>query len=372
MGFPESDAERAWTAILGVAVVALVGGSLAFPDRVYGGFVWHYFWGPVYADAHSAACVVWDGGARTLLYENAKCAAASGIVAEPGYTLVSEAGYALTLVFMLTGVVFLIRRLDVGEEYSLLYALFPFMLFGGALRVVEDADDTVPTSLIHYPLNALIISPVIYVTVFALTLVALLLAVWLARTGRTAGYERPLFAFGTGLLALTLAYLCALVVTDPNVSFHPVFTILTYLIAGAVTAADYWLLTRHAPGVLSGSGIAGVLVIFGHAIDGASNVLGLDFGKELGLPYDLTPKHPVNRFIVRFTEGVLPHSVTDAIGAAWPFLLVKIVAATFVVSLFDAKMYEENPRYTVLLLVAVLAVGLGPGTRDMLRATFGV
>ena len=26
----------------------------------------------------------------------------------------------------------------------------------------------------------------------------------------------------------------------------------------------------------------------------------------------------------------------------------------------------------ILLLIAVLAVGLGPGTRDMLRATFGV
>lgn len=371
MKFPETDAERAWTAILGVGLVALVGGSLVFPDRVYGGFIWHYFWGPVYADAHSAACVVWNGGAQTLLYENARCATASGIVAEPGYTLVSEVGYALTLVFMLAGVVFLIRRLRVGEEYTFLYALFPFVLFGGALRVVEDANDTGAAAL-DYPLNALLISPVIYFTVFALTLAALLLAVWLARSGHTAGYERPLFAFGAAFLGVTLAYLGSLVVTDPAVSFHPVFTVLTYAIALAVTAADYWLLTRYAPGVLAGSGLAGAVVIFGHVVDGASNVLALDFGKELGLPYDLTPKHPVNQFIVEFTRGTLPHTVTETIGAAWPFLLVKILAATFVVSLFDRRMYEENPRYTVLLLVAVLAVGLGPGTRDMLRATFGV
>jgi uncharacterized membrane protein len=39
---------------------------------------------------------------------------------------------------------------------------------------------------------------------------------------------------------------------------------------------------------------------------------------------------------------------------------------------FEDEIFEESPRYTMLLLVAVLAVGLGPGTRDMLRATFGV
>lgn len=372
MRFPESEAERAWTAVLAVALVALVGGSLVFPDRVYGGFVWHYFWGPVYADAHSASCAVWNGGAQTLRYGASECAAASGIVAEPGYTLVSEVGYALTLVFMLTGVVFLLRRLRVGESYSFLYALFPFMLFGGALRVVEDANDAVTGAFVSYPLNALLISPVIYFTVFFLTLASLLLAVWLARSGYTAGYDRPLFALGAGWLALTLAYLCMLVVVDANVAFHPVFTVLTVVIAGLVTAADYWLLTRYVPGVLSGTGFAGVVVVFGHAIDGASNVLGLDFGKELGLPYDLYPKHPVNKFVVDVTSQYVPASVTQVTGDAWPFLLLKLVAATFVISLFDRRMYEENPRYTVLLLVAVLAVGLGPGTRDMLRATFGV
>jgi len=372
MGFPETDAERAWTVALAVALVALVGGSLLFPDRVYGGFVWHYFWGPVYADAHGASCAVWNGGAQTLYDEAGRCAAATGIVARPGYTAVSEVGYALTLVFMLSGVVFLLRRLDVGEEFGLLYALVPFVLFGGALRVVEDADDTIARSLVHYPLNALLISPLIYYTVFFLTLAALLVAVWYARSGRAASYERPLFAIGTAFLVVTLGYLLALVVVDAEVTFHPVFTVLTYAVAGVVTAADYWLLTRYAPGVLAGTGVAGVLVVFGHAVDGASNVLGLDFGKELGLAYDLYPKHPVNRLVVDLTSQFLPHWVTRWTGNAWPFLLLKLVAATVVVSLFDRRMYEENPRYVVLLLIAVLAVGLGPGTRDMLRATFGV
>jgi uncharacterized membrane protein len=39
---------------------------------------------------------------------------------------------------------------------------------------------------------------------------------------------------------------------------------------------------------------------------------------------------------------------------------------------FDDAIFEESPRFAVLLLVAIVAVGLGPGTRDMLRATFGI
>jgi uncharacterized membrane protein len=51
---------------------------------------------------------------------------------------------------------------------------------------------------------------------------------------------------------------------------------------------------------------------------------------------------------------------------------VKLAAATFLVWVFNDDLFEETPRYTILLLVAVVAVGLGPGTRDMLRATFGI
>ncbi len=64
--------------------------------------------------------------------------------------------------------------------------------------------------------------------------------------------------------------------------------------------------------------------------------------------------------------------MTGVIGTAWPFLFVKIAAALAVVWVFDEQIFEESPRYAILLLIAIVAVGLGPGTRDMLRATFGI
>jgi uncharacterized membrane protein len=377
MSFPETDRERAWTAVVGVVLLALVGGSLLFRDAVYGGFVWQYFWGPVAADANGAQCAVWNGGNVEMLYNSGACNAASDPVAYPGYTLVSEVGYAVTLLGSLVGVTFLLDRFRVGGRIDFLYALFPFVLLGGALRVVEDANDAAVAAdldpFLEFPVNTLIISPIIYFVMFAITLAALVVCVYLARrTDVTEGYHRPLAAIGTALLTATLGYLLFLAATTDYVSLHPQFTILTVLIATAVTAVVWYVANRSIPSVTSGTQRAGALVVWAHAVDGVANVVGLDWAQELGLAYDLVPKHPVNAAVVDITSSTLPASVTHYTGTAWPFLLVKIAAVLFVLSLFDAELREDAPRYFVLMLVAVIAVGLGPGTRDMLRATFGI
>lgn len=369
------DPVRAWIVAFAGLITVVVGGSVLFPRAVYAGFIWHYFWGPVYADAHSAACVVWNGGAQTLLYDASACRGATGIVAEPGYTLVSEIGYMVVLLFMLAGVILLLRRLSVGEERRFFYALLPFIFLGGALRVVEDASDVVPAGvnpILTYPWNTLLISPVIYFTLFGLTLAALVASVSLSRRGVVEDYANPLFGSGLVFLVITLAYLVGRAVTTTYVSFHPI--IFVVVVGGAtVAAAVTWTVaTRFVPELESGTGFIGAIVVWGHSIDGTANVVGLDWGAELGLRADLVPKHPVNRAVIDLTGAVLPESVIAVIGDAWPFLLLKLVVAVAAVWLFNEDMVEDSPRSTLLLLVAVLAVGLGPGTRDLLRATFGV
>ena len=368
------DPERAWIGAAVALVAALIGGALAFPRQVYDGFIWRYFWGPVVADARGARCAVRAGGEVTYHTSADLCAAATGVVARPGYTLVSEVGYAVTLIFALAGVVFLLRRLDIGRDRGFFYALVPFMFFGGALRVVEDANDAVvpANSLVSYPANTLIISPVIYFTVFFVTLAAVLAAVALDRNGVVDGYERPLFGVGVAVLALTLGYLGFLSATTTEVGFYPQITVIV-LVGATLSAAAVWYgVERFAPELNRGTGLIGLVILWGHAVDGVANVVGIDWARELGLRGDLIPKHPVNRAVIDITGSVLPESVIHYTGSAWPFLLVKLAAALFVVWVFDDAIYEESPRYTILLLVAILAVGLGPGTRDMLRATFGI
>lgn len=369
------DNERTWAGAVAVAVVALVGGALAFPKQVYDGFIWHYFWGPVAADAKGARCAIREGGTTRYIYDSGACAGFPEPVAEPGYTLVSEIGYAVTLIVALVGLVFLLRRLDVGRDRSLFYALFPFMLFGGALRVVEDADNAlqqVGNGAIPFPWNTLIISPIIYFTVFIITLFALVVSVALARRGVVDEYEYPLAGIGSLVLVLTIGYLLVLAVTTQQVGFYP--QILVVVLGGAtlVTAITWWAVKRYAPEINAGTAGIGAVIIWGHVVDGVANVAVLDWALALGLEGEYTAKHPVNQGIVDITSSVLPASVTSVIGSAWPFLLVKIAAALAVVWVFDEQIFEESPRYAILLLIAILAVGLGPGTRDMLRAAFGI
>jgi uncharacterized membrane protein len=367
------EPERLWAGSVLALLVAAVGGSLLFPRTVYDGFVWHYFWGPVQADANAALCAVRDGGGTQYLYDQAACSAAAEPVAYPGYTLVSEVGYVVILLVALTGLVFLLDRLDVGSDRDLFFSLLPFVFFGGALRVVEDVTDAAADPFIGYPLNTLIISPIIYFTVFAITLLAVVASVTLARRGVVERYTRPLFGSGVVVLLASLCYLLwSAVVPDGPGTFYPQVIVVVLLGSTLATGGTWWLIERYAPVVNAGTGRMGFVVIWGHAVDGVANVVGLDWMIALGAGPNLIPKHPVNRAIVDITAATLPQSMLAITGDTWPFLVVKLLAATLVVWLFDEQIFDESPRYAVLLMAAILAVGLGPGTRDMLRATFGV
>ena len=369
------DPERTWLATVGTLVAALVAGAVLVPGLVYDRFLWQYFWGPVVADANGAACAVRTATGVTFPGSAGACSAAGGIVAYPGYTVVSEVGYMVTLILALVGVVFLLRRLDLGTDRGFFFALLPYMFLGGAVRVVEDANDAVPPGVeaaIAFPWNALIISPVLYFTMFGFTLAALVVSVRAAGDAPADGYERPLAGIGTAALVLVLGYLLWLAVTTDYVGFFPQVAAVVLVATTAIVAGLWYGLERYWPGVNAGTGTIGIAVLWAHTLDGVANVVGIDWGAELGLPYgDLVPKHPVNRALIGVGEQ-FPEAVTATIGTAWPFLIVKLLAAVFVLYLFDEAIFEESPRYALLLLVAIVAVGLGPGTRDMLRATFGI
>ncbi|PSP62834.1 hypothetical protein BRC76_04010 [Halobacteriales archaeon QH_8_67_36] len=373
----EYGAARLWVASVVAVVVAVAGAAVAMPTRVWDRFLWQYFWGPVYADAKAASCAVMTDGSPEPLYEGCSAAIESGaIVAEPGYTIVSEVGYMLVLVYMLVGVYLLLERLNIADDPNLYFAFVPFMLLGGALRVVEDGTDRAVGAgvdpLVQYPLSSFIISPVIYGTVFIATLVSLLACVELDRRGVVDSYYRTTAGIGVALVTLTMAYLTMGALTTDYSTLYPSVLVVTVVIASALSYGLYWLFENYAPEVNSGTGIIGLLVIWGHAIDGVANVLLADWLDAIDVPLTYYPKHPANAFIIATTEALQPAGLTAAIGTSWPFLFVKLGVASAVVWLFNGQFLDESPRYSLLLLIAVTAVGLGPGTRDMLRATFGI
>ncbi|SFB97008.1 Uncharacterized membrane protein [Halobiforma haloterrestris] len=364
--------ERVWAATVLVLASAVILLAALFPQRVYVDIIWQYYWGPVVADAHGWSCVAWAGGEQVPCGE----APSAGPTAEPGYTFVSYAGYIPTLVLAVIGVVFLIKRLEIERYRAGFYGLFPFMLFGGALRVVEDTNVAAfrytGELAIDLPWVGFLISPLIYFVVFLVTLFAVVGSVWLDRNDYVSGYEYPLFGIGTALLTLTVGYLGVTAATEEYATFYPYLLLTTLAVATLATWLTWTAIERFAPEINRGTRFMGAVVIWAHAVDGVANVIGLDWATAFGHDRNLAPKHPVNEAIVDFTGSILPAEIAEVTGAAWPFLLVKLAAAVFVVWIFNEEIFEESPRYAILLMITVVAVGLGPGTRDMLRATFGV
>ena len=357
-----------WQGML-AAVALITAAAIVFPQTVYEGFIWQYFWGPVVADGQGWSCVAYAGGAEV------QCPG-PGATAEPGYTVVSTISYAVILLAFLIGVYLGLERFDIEISHSLYFALIPFMFLGGTLRVLEDATLAVPEGadglVMTFPLTAILISPLIYFLVFFIAAGAIAVSVYLERHGRVTAFELPVAGLGLILFAIALGYLFYLVGLIPHtVTSWPMLFIT--LIGATVTAVVVWFaISRREPAFNAGTGLIGPVIIWGHAVDGFANVLSLDWGPELGLGREYGPKHVVNELVGDITEAIQPSVVTDTIGAVWPFILLKIGVAAFVVYLFDDELLEESPRFFMLLLVAVLAVGLGPGTRDLLRATFGI
>lgn len=360
--------------VVGLAVAVGVAAVL-FPRRVYDAFLWRYFFGPVVADAHGAACALRVDRHTELLDTSRACAEAVGIVAFPGYTTVSTATYAVVLLLALFGVYFALERFEAGDNPGFFYALVPFMLFGGVLRTLEDANiallrEGLP-AIIPFPWSGLIISPFIYFTVFVIALVAFLATASAERHGLIDRYEPALAGVGSVVLVAAVGYLGWLALTTPAVGFNPLVLLIVIGGATVITVLAWVGVERYAPSVNEGTGLMGAVVVWGHTLDGIANVLSLDWGHVFGLPA-YAPKHVVNDAIITLATRVQPPEVTAVIGTAWPFLPLKIVVALVVVWIFDPELFEDNPRFATLLLVAVLAVGVGPGTRDMLRATLGI
>lgn len=370
--------EVAWLAALVGGVATIATSAVAFTERIYWGFIWRYFWGPVVADGLGESCLVYVRATGEVVSGSAAggCARVpEHFVAVPGYTPVSTAGYMVVLVFMLVGVYYLLQRLDLEPFRQFFFALVPFMLFGGVLRAVEDSFVSARRAGVQPPVDlpwsGLIISPFIYFTVFFVTLGAILASIWLARTGRVENYYGPLRLIGGVVLAVATLYLVLLAATTDYVGWNPMVFVITMGLATAIAYGAYTAIDRYRPSIHAGTGYMGLVVIWAHAIDGVANVLASDWTHLFGVG-EYTPKHVVNRIIVDVTNAVQPAPVTATIGDSWTFLVIKIAVAVAILAVFDEEFVEESPRYAVMLLVAIVAVGLGPGTRDMVRVTLGI
>ncbi|MFB6302015.1 MAG: DUF63 family protein [Haloferacaceae archaeon] len=230
------------------------------------------------------------------------------------------------------------RRPSVDGRHVL--ALAPWMVTGAVAHVLYVLD-ALPTGV--RPLAG---TPAVYATVALLAG-----ALWLGADATGVDAPRTLAVGGT--VALVPALAAAIALGSARGTLSPLWPGVGLAIAALVTAGTWAVLVRLRPGVRA-AGRVGPLVVFAHALDGVSTALGVDV-----LQYG--ERTPLSRLIIEAGRA-LP--TADLLGAGWLFVAVKLaVAGAVVVALAD--LVDDDPSQGNLLLGLVAAVGLGPGTHNI-------
>lgn len=267
-------------------------------------FIWKYLVGPIVADAKGVEALTW-----------------AGATTQSGYNLFNTAVYALTALIVLH---LTYRLFDHGDiEFTSTTALhtIPFVLLGGTLRFLEDAQ------AVPYPYNIVLITPFVYMLVAAVFILLI-------------GFfeEKKVSIIGTVIFVPTLLYAL--------IQFSQIrleFLALTGLTFGAAVALYYYF----APEKYLKKPL--FVLVVSQLFEGSASSAGAYL-------YDYTPK----QLLTRSLESLFGPSGILGMKVAIAAIAVKIVSDI------------ENSSVKALSLVVLYSIGLGTGFRMFLRALAGV
>jgi uncharacterized membrane protein len=271
-------------------------------------FVWKYLAGPVVADAKNAETAVWQE-----------------VTAQTGYNPVNTVAWAVIAGGIIYGAYLLFRRQ--GLEFDQETALYstPYILLGGLLRFTEDA------SVVGYPESILLITPVIYVII---AIPYLAVSVFSSQ----GDWNRNILYSGIALLVPGIALAVAgLESFSPGVLL-PVLGIsgvLTLLLYGAVRDTVY----DRKDYLLAG---------FSQFFGGVVSMMAVEQGY--------------------IQKQLLAQTSTQLLGSPGILVVKSLVLA---VALWTASDMEDD-RMESLIILGLLAIGLGTGLRVLLRLLAGL
>ncbi|NLB00791.1 MAG: DUF63 family protein [Methanomicrobiales archaeon] len=257
------------------------------------------------------------------------------------YTLVDTLTYALILIVAVYVVYLGLRRYKIAVDSELVLATLPFVVLGGLLRVVED------TGMITSDLRYLLITPLIFFTIFAVAAIALFVGKLAENTGLIPRYSR--FYAGAGIVACLVAT-GALVwfgLTETTIALDVLATILALAL---ITSLGLWAFLVYVLKWDYASNILYKLLIFGHMLDASATSYGIE----------IHPIHYVEQHVVGST-------LIDATGTAFSMFFLKL--AVIIPAIYVLEMYrrEGNLALWHLILLAMIVVGMAPGIRDLVR-----
>jgi uncharacterized membrane protein len=249
--------------------------------------------------------------------------------------------YLLALLAGLLAVGTLLARRRPAVTDATVLGFVPWIVLGAAFHVLY-VEGVLPP--VVRPLAG---TPAVYLSVAVLAGTT-----WLGADASTDDPARALGVLGVATAAPVVVGVLAVGLARGSLRLLPSVGIL--LLAGVVAAATWALLRRVRPGVRE-TGRLGALAVLAHAVDAVSTAVGVDllgFGERT----------PLSRLVLD-AAAALP--TADLLGSGWLFVLVKLALAAGVVALLTETV-REAPTQGRLLLGFVAAVGLGPGTHNVL------
>ncbi|NLM30428.1 MAG: DUF63 family protein [Methanomicrobiales archaeon] len=262
------------------------------------------------------------------------------------YTLVDTLTYALILIAAVYIVYRGLRRYRIAIDDELVLATLPFIVLGGLLRVVED------TGMIASDLRFLLITPLIFFTVFFVAVIALFAGKLAENAGFVTRYSRVYGGAGIAACLLATAALTWFGLTGTQIALDVLVSILAL---ASISSLALWALLVYGAKWDYASNILYKLLIFGHLLDASATSYGIE----------IHPIHYVEQHVVGST-------LIEATGTAFSMFLLKI--AVLIPAIYILEMYkkEGSPGLWHLILLAMIAVGMAPGIRDMVRMVLHV
>ncbi len=257
-----------------------------------------------------------------------------------GYNIVNTLTYGIILGIAVLFIFRLLKKLDIDISDGFTKALTPFIILGPTSRALVDAG--------VYPREYWSISPGIWITIGLSTLGLILIFKHIL--GKK--WKKPFVGIGSVLVAINIV-----LIVREGVNLVPfvevlIFFILVYSLIFGFTRLDFdlWYMKK-----LSNSIKANLMLFFAHIYDASTTFVGVDF-------HGYGEQHVLAGYLIE---------LTGTAAVMYPLKLAFLIPVSLVLEELASK-DEVDVMLLNLVKLAVFTLGVGPGTRNLLRAAMGV
>lgn len=233
-----------------------------------------------------------------------------------GYTVEKTIIFALILIAAVYVIFEILKRLRIRVDGKLAIGVLPYVVFGGIMRVLQDAG---------IANSYWLITPGIYVVIISIILVALFLS-WLIQRKFGVPYFKIIFVIGLLSVAFTLPLL-------NFINLQGFLLVFLFFIP--------WIIILYKVKW----GLANKFVTLAQMFDATATFVAIQF-------FGFYEKHVLPSFLINIFSPI-------------SFIFVKIIGVVVILLLLDR--FKEDREFNNFLKLIIGILGLGTGTRDFLQ-----